>query len=113
MIRRLLAKVNAADPDVIENHNLHGFDLPFLNRRARKLGVPLGLGRIGKSVERSCCCAVRAAARVSAAVCTGRTVVRADMRAARAIASERERPRLGVSPSGFGSALGAAVVGAT
>jgi DNA polymerase elongation subunit (family B) len=32
---------------VIENHNLHGFDLPFLNRRARILGVPLGLGRIG------------------------------------------------------------------
>ena len=47
LIRRLVAKVNAADPDVIENHNLHGFDLPFLNRRARILGVPLGLGRIG------------------------------------------------------------------
>ncbi len=37
----------AADPDVIENHNLHGFDLPFLDRRARRLGVPLALGRIG------------------------------------------------------------------
>ena len=47
LIRRLVAKVSAADPDVIENHNLHGFDLPFLNRRARILGVPLGLGRIG------------------------------------------------------------------
>ena len=47
LIRRLVARVNAADPDVIENHNLHGFDLPFLNRRARILGVPLGLGRIG------------------------------------------------------------------
>ena len=33
----------AADPDVIENHNLHGFDLPFLDRRARMLGVPLAL----------------------------------------------------------------------
>jgi DNA polymerase elongation subunit (family B) len=31
---------------VIENHNLHGFDLPFLDRRARKLRVPLSLGRI-------------------------------------------------------------------
>jgi DNA polymerase, archaea type len=47
LIRRLVASVTAADPDVIENHNLHGFDLPFLDRRARLLGVPLTLGRIG------------------------------------------------------------------
>ncbi len=33
-------------PDVIENHNLHGFDLPFLVRRARLRGVPLALGRL-------------------------------------------------------------------
>ncbi len=46
LIRRLAAVVAAADPDVIENHNLHGFDLPFLDRRARKLGVRLVLGRI-------------------------------------------------------------------
>ncbi len=47
LIRRLVAKVNAVDPDVIENHNLHGFDLPFLQHRARVLRVPLTLGRIG------------------------------------------------------------------
>jgi DNA polymerase elongation subunit (family B) len=47
LIRRLVERVAAVDPDVIENHNLHGFDLPFLNRRARILGVPLALGRIG------------------------------------------------------------------
>src|SRR3954471_11911765 len=29
LIHRLVALVRAADPDVIENHNLHGFDLPF------------------------------------------------------------------------------------
>jgi DNA polymerase elongation subunit (family B) len=46
LIRRLMVKVQAADPDVIENHNLHGFDLPFLDQRARQLGVPLSLGRI-------------------------------------------------------------------
>ncbi|HEX7942524.1 MAG TPA: ribonuclease H-like domain-containing protein, partial [Gemmatimonadaceae bacterium] len=46
LIRRLVACVCAADPDVIENHNLHGFDLPFLDQRARVLGVPLALGRI-------------------------------------------------------------------
>jgi DNA polymerase elongation subunit (family B) len=47
LIRRLVALVRAADPDVIENHNLHGFDLPFLARRAQALGVPLALGRSG------------------------------------------------------------------
>jgi DNA polymerase elongation subunit (family B) len=47
LIARLVARVQACDPDVIENHNLHGFDLPFLERRARLLGVPLALGRIG------------------------------------------------------------------
>ncbi len=47
LIRRFVARVQAADPDVIENHNLHGFDLPFIERRARMLGVPLALGRIG------------------------------------------------------------------
>jgi DNA polymerase elongation subunit (family B) len=47
LILRLIAKIQAADPDVIENHNLHGFDLPFLNERAKRLGVKLALGRIG------------------------------------------------------------------
>lgn len=45
LIRKLVRAVEAADPDVIENHNLHGFDLPFLARRARRLGVGLTLGR--------------------------------------------------------------------
>ncbi len=47
LIRELIARVKAVDPDTIENHNLHGFDLPFLARRAQILGVPLALGRIG------------------------------------------------------------------
>jgi DNA polymerase elongation subunit (family B) len=47
LLRRLVQTVRTADPDVIENHNLHGFDLPFLARRARRLGVPLPLGRLG------------------------------------------------------------------
>jgi len=45
LIGRLVTRIRESDPDVIENHNLHGFDLPFLDRRARALGVPLGLGR--------------------------------------------------------------------
>lgn len=47
LIRRLVGVIQTADPDVVENHNLHGFDLPFLYRRARTLGVPLALGRTG------------------------------------------------------------------
>jgi DNA polymerase I len=46
LLRRLEAAIREADPDVIENHNLHGFDLPFLDRRARTLGVRLQLGRV-------------------------------------------------------------------
>jgi DNA polymerase elongation subunit (family B) len=46
LICRLVERVRSADPDVIENHNLHGFDLPFLAERARRHGVPLALGRI-------------------------------------------------------------------
>jgi DNA polymerase elongation subunit (family B) len=49
LLRALVARVQAADPDVIENHNLHGFDLPFLARRAEHLGVPLHLGRLGSA----------------------------------------------------------------
>jgi DNA polymerase elongation subunit (family B) len=69
LIRRLVAKVQAADPDVIENHNLHGFDLPFLDSRARRLGIPLALGRIGPPGLRQ-----RAARRGIAADETGRRV---------------------------------------
>jgi DNA polymerase elongation subunit (family B) len=46
LIASLADAVRSADPDVIENHNLHGFDLPFLDRRARQLGVALTLGRL-------------------------------------------------------------------
>jgi DNA polymerase elongation subunit (family B) len=52
LIARLVAEVRAADPDVIENHNLHGFDLPFLVRRARALRVPLPLGRLDEPTLR-------------------------------------------------------------
>jgi len=45
LVRQLMRAIEVADPDVIENHNLHGFDLPFLARRARRLGVTLNLGR--------------------------------------------------------------------
>ncbi|HEU4881013.1 MAG TPA: DNA polymerase domain-containing protein [Longimicrobium sp.] len=46
LIRRLVELVREVDPDVIENHNLHGFDLPFVATRARLLRVPVALGRL-------------------------------------------------------------------
>jgi DNA polymerase elongation subunit (family B) len=47
LIRRLAALIRESDPDVLENHNLQGFDLPFLAKRAELLGIPLSLGRSG------------------------------------------------------------------
>ncbi len=41
LLHRFLSWVRACDPDVIENHNLHGFALPLFAHRARVLGVPL------------------------------------------------------------------------
>jgi len=47
LIANLCALIRQRDPDTIENHNLMGFDLPFLEHRARVLKVPLHLGRTG------------------------------------------------------------------
>jgi len=45
LLQRLAACIARFDPDVIENHNLHGFDMPFLMRRAERLRLKLALGR--------------------------------------------------------------------
>ncbi len=47
LIADLCRLIRERDPDVIENHNLFGFDLPFLQKRAAVLKVPLRLGRPG------------------------------------------------------------------
>ena len=47
LIADLCALIRERDPDVIENYNLAGFDLPFLQHRAAALKVPLRLGRAG------------------------------------------------------------------
>lgn len=58
LLLRLAQRVRELDPDVIENHNLHGFDMPFLLRRAERLRVRVVLGRSAREDFR-----VRAAAR--------------------------------------------------
>jgi DNA polymerase, archaea type len=45
MIRALMQLIRERDPDVIENHNLFGFDLPFLLARAEVHNIRLELGR--------------------------------------------------------------------
>lgn len=45
LIGDLLRLIRERDPDVIENHNLFGFDLPFLKQRAALHGIPLTLNR--------------------------------------------------------------------
>jgi len=47
LIERLVEVIRQRDPDIIENHNIFGFDLNFLAKRARALGVDLALGRDG------------------------------------------------------------------
>lgn len=47
LIADLCRLIRERDPDIIENHNLFGFDLPFLEKRAAVLKVPLTFGRPG------------------------------------------------------------------
>jgi DNA polymerase elongation subunit (family B) len=47
LIAALCRIVRDRDPDIIENHNLFGFDMPFLEARAAALGQPLLLNRLG------------------------------------------------------------------
>jgi DNA polymerase-2 len=48
LIEDFLAQVRDADPDLLVGWNVVGFDLDFLARRARTLGVPFTLGRAGE-----------------------------------------------------------------
>lgn len=52
ILEETLDLVRERDPDVIEGHNIFGFDLPYLAARCRLHGVPVTLGRDG-SVPRS------------------------------------------------------------
>jgi DNA polymerase I len=52
LIADLCALIAERDPDIIENHNLFGFDLPFLEARAARLRVPLVIGRSWKRAQR-------------------------------------------------------------
>jgi DNA polymerase I len=51
IIEQFVERIQALDPDVIEGHNLFGFDLPYLAARAKALGIPLRLGRDGSELR--------------------------------------------------------------
>jgi hypothetical protein len=45
VLEQFVQAVQQRDPDVLENHNIFGFDLSFLVKRSARLGVRLALGR--------------------------------------------------------------------
>jgi DNA polymerase, archaea type len=47
ILERFVQIVLERDPDVIEGHNLYGFDFPFVLTRAQKHGIRLPIGRDG------------------------------------------------------------------
>jgi DNA polymerase elongation subunit (family B) len=47
LLEELVAILREKDPDVIEGHNIFGFDLPYLQRRCELNGVPFRIGRDG------------------------------------------------------------------
>jgi len=49
MIAEFARIMRERDPDVIEGHNVFNFDLWYLHERARRFGVPLILGRDGRT----------------------------------------------------------------
>jgi DNA polymerase elongation subunit (family B) len=47
MLAQLADVIRQRDPDVIEGHNIFGFDLPYLIKRAQRHGVRMAWGRDG------------------------------------------------------------------
>ena len=47
ILERFAALIRERDPDVLEGHNVFGFDLPFIQARAQRHHVSLGIGRDG------------------------------------------------------------------
>src|SRR5713101_1152253 len=51
MLLEMVRLIHERDPDVIEGHNLFRFDLEYLETRARRHKVALGLGRDGSTLR--------------------------------------------------------------
>lgn len=51
MLQELVREIRGRDPDVIEGHNIFRFDLEYIEARAQRHGIPLGLGRDGSILK--------------------------------------------------------------
>jgi DNA polymerase elongation subunit (family B) len=51
ILRQLSEAIRRRDPDVIEGHNIFGFDIPYLAARAKQHGLPLDWGRDGSELR--------------------------------------------------------------
>ncbi len=51
-LKELISIIREKDPDVIEGHNIHGFDLPYIMKRCGLHGIEFTIGRDG-SLPRS------------------------------------------------------------
>ncbi|MBI3986008.1 MAG: DNA polymerase II [Lentisphaerae bacterium] len=51
LLERFVRCVQERDPDVIEGHNIFKFDLAYIETRARRHGVVLGLGRDNRPMQ--------------------------------------------------------------
>jgi DNA polymerase elongation subunit (family B) len=52
IIKELIRIIQERDPDIIENHNIFDFDLPFLEHRAKMHKIKLAIGRDGSTTLR-------------------------------------------------------------
>ncbi|NIO04963.1 MAG: DNA polymerase II [Proteobacteria bacterium] len=51
MLEKLVRTIQERDPDIIEGHNIFNYDLDYISRRARMHGIPLDLGREGRTAR--------------------------------------------------------------
>lgn len=51
MIKRFAEIINTENPDLILGYNSDNFDFPYINDRAKKLGVPLNIGMDGSGIK--------------------------------------------------------------
>lgn len=51
LIAHFVALLRERDPDILEGHNIYGFDLPFLMARAKRHNIPLAIGRDGSEAR--------------------------------------------------------------
>ncbi len=51
MLGELVRTIQERNPDIIEGHNIFNYDLDYISRRARMHGIPLDIGRNGRTAR--------------------------------------------------------------